>query len=46
MLLVIAAIACLATVPLAGGQLSRLSSLEIHAVWAALLAAALQVGIT
>jgi hypothetical protein len=46
MLLVIAAITCLATVPLAGGQLSRLSSLEIHAVWAALLAAALQVGIT
>ncbi len=46
MLLVIAAIACVVSVPLAGGQLGRLSRLEVRAVWAALLAAALQVGIT
>jgi uncharacterized protein DUF5317 len=46
MLLVIVAIACLVSVPLLGGRLMRLSSLEIRAVWAALAAAGLQVWIT
>jgi hypothetical protein len=46
MLLVIAALALLATVPLAGGRLSRLADIRPRAVWAVLLAAAIQVGIT
>jgi Family of unknown function (DUF5317) len=46
MLLVIAALALLATVPLAGGRLSRLADLRIRAIWAVLLAAAIQVGIS
>jgi hypothetical protein len=46
MLLVLAAFALLATVPLAGGRLSRLADIRPRAVWAVLLAAALQVGIT
>lgn len=46
MLLVIAAIVCVATVPLFGGRLTRLTDLNIRAVWAALAAAGLQVWIT
>jgi Family of unknown function (DUF5317) len=46
MLLVIAALALLASVPLAGGQLSRLVDIQVHAVWAVLLAVAIQVGIS
>ena len=46
MLLVVAAIVLLATVPLAGGRLSRLADIRPRGVWAVLLAAALQVGIS
>ena len=46
MLLVIAAIVCVASVPLFGGRLTRLADLNIRAVWAALAAAGLQVWIT
>lgn len=46
MLLVIAAIACVASVPLLGGRLQRLSTLQIGAAWAVLLSAAIQVIIT
>jgi Family of unknown function (DUF5317) len=46
MLLVVAACLLLATVPLAGGRLSRLADIRLRAVWAILLAATLQVGIT
>ena len=46
MLLIIAAIALLATVPLAGGRLTRLADIQIRAVWAVLLAATIQVGIS
>lgn len=45
MLLVIAAFVLLATVPLAGGSLSRLADIRLRAIWAVLLAAALQVAI-
>lgn len=46
MLLVLTALALIASVPLAGGRLSRLADMRPRAVWAVLLAAALQVGIT
>lgn len=46
MLLVITALALLATVPLAGGRLSRLADIRPQAVWAVLLAAGIQVAIT
>lgn len=46
MLLVIAAILLLISVPVAGGRLSRLADIRPRAVWAVLLAAAIQVGIT
>jgi hypothetical protein len=46
MLLVVAALGLLATVPLAGGRLSRLADIRPKAVWAVLLAAAIQVAIT
>jgi hypothetical protein len=46
MLLVIAAIACLVSVPLLGGRLTRLTELDIRASWTALAAAGLQVWIT
>jgi uncharacterized protein DUF5317 len=46
MLLVVAAVLLLATVPLAGGRLSRLADIRPRGVWAVLLAAALQVGIS
>lgn len=46
MLLVVAALGLLATVPLAGGQLTRLADIRLGAVWAVLLAAAVQVAIT
>lgn len=46
MLLVIAAILLLVSVPLAGGRLTRLADIQPRAVWAVLLAAAIQVGIT
>jgi hypothetical protein len=46
MLLVITALALIATVPLAGGKLTRLADIRLRAVWAVLLAAAIQVAIT
>jgi hypothetical protein len=46
MLLVIAALALLATVPLAGGRLTRLADIQVRAIWAVLLAAFIQVGIS
>ncbi len=46
MLLVVIAIACIASVPLTGGRLSRLSELGVRATWAVLLSAAIQVVIT
>jgi hypothetical protein len=46
MLLVIIAIACIVSVPLAGGHLSRLSELEVRATWAVLASAAIQIVIT
>jgi hypothetical protein len=46
MLLVIAALLCIASVPLAGGRLSRLAELDVKAVWTVLAAAAVQVVVT
>ena len=46
MLLVVTALVLLATVPLAGGRLSRLADIRPKAIWAVLLAAAIQVAIT
>jgi hypothetical protein len=46
MLLVLIAIACIASVPLAGGRLSLLSKLDVRAIWTVLAAAAIQVVIT
>lgn len=46
MLLVIAAIALVASVPLAGGRLTRLADIRLRGIWAVLLSAAIQVGIT
>lgn len=46
MLLVVTAIALVISVPLAGGHLTRLGDVRVRAVWAVLLAAAIQVGIT
>jgi Family of unknown function (DUF5317) len=46
MLLVITALALVASVPLAGGRLCALAEIRPRAVWAVLLAAAIQVGIT
>jgi hypothetical protein len=46
MVLVVIAIACLLSVPLAGGRLRRLGELEVHATWAVLGSAAIQVVIT
>jgi hypothetical protein len=46
MLLVITALALVASVPLAGGRLSRLADIRPKAIWAVLLAAAIQVAIT
>jgi hypothetical protein len=46
MLLVVMAIALVATVPLCGGRLGRLGIIQLRASWAVLLAAAIQVGIT
>jgi len=46
MLLVIAAIILIATVPLAGGRLSRLADIQLRGVWAVLLAVTIQVGIS
>jgi hypothetical protein len=46
MLLIVTAIALLITVPLAGGHLTRLADIRVRAVWAVLLAAAIQVGIS
>lgn len=46
MLLVLAALALVASVPLAGGRLSRLADLRLKAVWTVLLSAAIQVAIT
>jgi hypothetical protein len=45
-LLVVLALACVASVPLAGGRLERLLELRLRARWAALAALALQVAIT
>jgi hypothetical protein len=46
MLLVVIAIACIISVPLTGGRLSRLGELEVRATWAVLVSAAIQVVIT
>jgi hypothetical protein len=46
MLLVIGALLCLASVPLAGGRLSRLADLDVRATWTVLVAAAVQVAVT
>ena len=46
MLLVVTALTLLATVPLAGGRLSALADIRPRAMWAVLLAAAIQVAIT
>jgi hypothetical protein len=46
MLLVILAIACLLSVPLARGRLGRLAELEVHLAWTVIAAAAIQVVIT
>ncbi|MGH2882389.1 MAG: DUF5317 domain-containing protein [Solirubrobacteraceae bacterium] len=46
MLLVVTAIALVLSVPLAGGRLTRLADIRIRAVWAVLLAVAIQVGIS
>jgi len=46
MLLVIGALLCVASVPLAGGRLGRLASLDVRATWTVLLAAAIQVAVT
>jgi hypothetical protein len=46
MLLVITALALVASVPLAGGRLGALAEISPRAVWAVLLAAAIQVAIT
>ena len=46
MLLVITALALVASVPLAGGRLGALAEIRVRAVWAVLLAAAIQVAIT
>jgi hypothetical protein len=46
MLLVVTAIALVLSVPVAGGRLSRLADTRIRAIWAVLLAVAIQVGIS
>ena len=46
MLLVILALACVASVPLAGGDLTRLLELELRCTWAVLTAISIQLGIT
>ncbi len=46
MLLVLAAIALVLTVPLAGGRLSRLADVRLRATWTVFLSVAIQVGIT
>jgi Family of unknown function (DUF5317) len=46
MLLVVTALALVASVPLAGGRLSRLAEIRVRGIWAVLLAVAIQVGIT
>jgi hypothetical protein len=46
MLLVIAAFALVASVPLAGGRLARLVDIRLRAAWAVLASVAIQVGIT
>jgi hypothetical protein len=46
MLLVITALALIVSVPLAGGRLGALAEIRPRAVWAVLLAAAIQVAIT
>jgi Family of unknown function (DUF5317) len=45
-LLVITAFALVATVPLAGGRLSRLADIRLRAVWTVFLSVAIQVAIT
>ena len=46
MLLVILALACVASVPLAGGNLTRLLELDLHCTWAVLAAISIQLAIT
>jgi hypothetical protein len=46
MILIVAALVCVATVPLTGGQLRRVVELRFRWTWAALAALALQVAIT
>ncbi len=45
MLLVITAVALVASVPLAGGRLSRLTDIRLRAVWAVFASVVIQVGI-
>jgi hypothetical protein len=46
MLLVVTALALVASVPLAGGHLSRLAEIRLRGIWAVLVAVAIQVAIT
>jgi hypothetical protein len=46
MLLVIMALACVASVPLTGGDLTRLLELDLRRMWAVLTALSIQLGIT
>ncbi len=46
MLLVITAFALVASVPLAGGRLSRLADIRLRAVWTVFVSVVIQVGIT
>lgn len=46
MILIVLALACLASVPLTSGRLSRLASIHVRATWVPVLALALQVLIT
>ena len=43
MLLVVLAVACIATVPLAGGRLRALAEHELHAIWTVIAAGTIQV---
>jgi hypothetical protein len=46
MLLLVIAIACIISVPLCGGHLSRLGELDVRGTWALLVSAAIQIVIT
>jgi Family of unknown function (DUF5317) len=46
MLLVVLALVCIASVPLAGGRLRKLADIDLRAIWAVILSGAIQVLIT